>query len=134
MKNSFAALFLITSSVFLLTSSGHIDFADEYMIFFQAESLVLNQSLAVPQAKQHNIWYGREGVDGKPYAGFGPELALLFTPHGNRARFGLKFVGGSYFWFGEGPWGLDLEIAYVLLFDDHIVHEFALETGFAFRF
>ena len=69
-----------------------------------------------------------------PYAGFGPELALIFAPHGNRARFGLKFVGGSYFWFREGPWGVDLEIAYVLLFDDHTVHEFALETGFAFRF
>jgi hypothetical protein len=69
-----------------------------------------------------------------PYTGMGPELALIFTPHGNRARFGLKFVGGSYFWFGEGPWGMDLEIAYVLLFDDHTVHELALETGFAFRF
>ncbi len=66
MKHSYAALFLITLSVFLLTSSGHLDFTDEYMIFFQAESLVLNQSPAVPQAKLHNIWYGREGVDGKP--------------------------------------------------------------------
>lgn len=69
-----------------------------------------------------------------PYAGFGPEVAFIFTPHGNRTKFGLKFVGGSYFWFKEGPWGLDLEVAYVLLFDDHTVHELALETGFAFRF
>jgi hypothetical protein len=60
-----------------------------------------------------------------PYAGLGPELALLFTPHGNRARFGLKFVGGSYFWFREGPWGLDVEIAYVLLFWDKLAERYA---------
>jgi hypothetical protein len=69
-----------------------------------------------------------------PYVGLGPELALIFAPHGNRARFGLKFVGGSYFWFREGPWGLDLELGYVLLFDDQLVHELAVETGFGFRF
>lgn len=91
MKNSFAALFLITLSVFLLTSSGHIDFADEYMIFFQAESLVLNQSLAVPQARQHDIWYGTVGVDGEPHAGFGLTHPLVIAPF-----YGLgKLVGYS---------------------------------------
>jgi hypothetical protein len=91
LKHPYAALFLITLSVFLLSSSGHLDFADEYMIFFQAESLFLNQSLAIPQAKQHNIWYGREGVDGKPYSGFGPVHALVIAPF-----YGLgKLVGNS---------------------------------------
>ncbi len=69
-----------------------------------------------------------------PYTGLGPEVALLFTPHGNRTRFALKFVGGSYFWFRDGPWGLDVELTYVVLFDDHLVHELALEAGFAARF
>ncbi len=91
MKHSYAALFLITLSLFLLTSSGHLDFTDEYMIFFQAESLVLNQSPSVPQAKQHNIWYGREGVDGKPYAGYGLPHPLVIAPF-----YGLgKLVGNS---------------------------------------
>ena len=91
MKNSFAALFLITLSVFLLTSSGHIDFADEYVIFFQAESLVLNQSPAVPQARQFDIWYGTLGVDGEPHAGFGLTHPLVIAPF-----YGLgKLVGYS---------------------------------------
>ena len=91
MKHSYAALFLITLSVFLLTSSGHLDFTDEYMIFFQAESLVLNQSPEVPQAKQHNIWYGRAGIDGKPYAGFGLAHPLVIAPF-----YGLgRLVGNS---------------------------------------
>lgn len=69
-----------------------------------------------------------------PYAGLGPEVALLITPHGNRTRFGFVFASGSYFWFREGPWGLDVELAYVLLFDGDPVHELALEAGFAARF
>jgi len=80
MKRSCAALFLITLSVFLLTTSGHLDVIDEYMIFFQAESLTLRGSLAVPQAKQHDTWYGREGVDGRPYTGYGPAHAWMVVP------------------------------------------------------
>ena len=77
--------------MFLLTSSGHIDFADEYMIFFQAESLVLNQSPAVPQARQFDIWYGTVGVDGEPHAGFGLTHPLVIAPF-----YGLgKLVGYS---------------------------------------
>jgi hypothetical protein len=91
LKHSYAALFLITLSVFLLTSSGHLDFTDEYMIFFQAESLVLNQSPAVPQAKQHNIWYGVEGTDGQPYSGFGLAHPIIIAPF-----YGLgKLVGNT---------------------------------------
>ena len=80
MKRSCAALFLITLSVFLLTTSGHLDVIDEYMIFFQAESLALRGSLAVPQAKQHDTWYGRDGVDGQPYTGYGPAHAWMVVP------------------------------------------------------
>ena len=69
-----------------------------------------------------------------PYAGLGPEVAILITPEGNRTRFGLKFTGGSYFWFREGPWGLDVELGYVVLFDGQAIHELALEGGFAARF
>jgi len=69
-----------------------------------------------------------------PYAGLGPEVALLLTPHGNRTRFGFKFAGGSYFWFRESAWGLDVEITYVVLFDGHPIHELALGAGVAVRF
>ncbi|MEE8348698.1 MAG: hypothetical protein V3R94_03950 [Acidobacteriota bacterium] len=80
MKRSCIALFLITFSTFLLTASGHLDVIDEYMIFFQAESLALNGSLAVPQAVEHDTWYGREGVDGQPYTGYGPAHAWAVVP------------------------------------------------------
>ena len=86
MKRSYAALFLITLSVFLLTTSGHLDVIDEYMIFFQAESLTLRGSLAVPQAKQHDTWYGREGVDGQPYTGYGPAHAWIVVPFYSLSR------------------------------------------------
>lgn len=86
MKRSSLAVFLITLSVFLLTTSGHLDVIDEYMIFFQAESLALRGSLAVPQAKQHDTWYGREGVDGQPYTGYGPAQAWVVVPFYSLAR------------------------------------------------
>ena len=86
MKRSGTALFLITLSVFLLTTSGHLDVIDEYMIFFQAESLTLRGSLAVPQAKQYDTWYGREGVDGQPYTGYGPAHAWVVVPFYSLAR------------------------------------------------
>jgi hypothetical protein len=69
-----------------------------------------------------------------PYAGLGPEVALLITPEGNRTRFGFKFVGGSYFWFREGPWGVDVEFGYVVVFDGHPIHEISLAAGIAARF
>ena len=96
MKRSSIALFLITLSVFLLTSSGHLDVIDEYMIFFQAESLALHGSLAVPQAKQHATWYGREGVDGQPYTGYGPAHAWLVTPF-----YGLGRTAGAHLGIAE---------------------------------
>ncbi len=80
MKRSCAALFLMTLSLLLLTSSGHVDVIDEYMIFFQAESLALRGSLAVPQAKEHETWYGLEDTDGQPYTGYGPAHAWVVVP------------------------------------------------------
>lgn len=69
-----------------------------------------------------------------PYAGLGPEVALLITPEGNRTRFGFKFAGGSYFWFRDGPWGMDVEFGYVVVFDGRPIHEISLAAGIAARF
>lgn len=93
MKRSYAALFLMTLSVFLLTTSGHLDVIDEYMIFFQAESLALRGSLAVPQAKQHDTWYGREGMDGQPYTGYGPAHAWMVVPFYSLGRAAGETLG-----------------------------------------
>jgi len=69
-----------------------------------------------------------------PYIGLGPEVAIVIMPESNRTRYGFKVAGGSYFWFHEGPWGLDAEMAYVALFDGQVIHELSLEAGFTARF
>ena len=93
MKRSCAALLLITLSVLLVTTSGHVDVIDEYMIFFQAESLALRGSLAVPQAKEHDTWYGREGINGQPYTGYGPAHAWVVVPFYALGRAGGGTLG-----------------------------------------
>lgn len=69
-----------------------------------------------------------------PYVGFGPNLSIIVSPEETRSRFGLLWSAGSYFWFGESHWGLDLELVYLLLFDSGLTHELAVEIGPMFRF
>ena len=69
-----------------------------------------------------------------PYIGLGPNLSILMAPEETRVRFGIHATAGSYFWFGGGAWALDVEVAYLLLFDDILTHGLAVEVGPAFRF
>jgi len=69
-----------------------------------------------------------------PYVGLGPNVSILIGPEETIARFGIVATAGSYFWFRESPWGLDLEVVYLLLFDSDLVHELAVEFGPIFRF
>ena len=69
-----------------------------------------------------------------PYVGLGPNVSIIFRPEETIARFGILATAGSYFWFRESSWGLDLEVVYLLLFDSDLIHELAVEFGPVFRF
>ncbi len=69
-----------------------------------------------------------------PYLGLGPNLSIIIAPEETRTRFGILATVGSYFWFGGDAWGLDVEVVYLLLFDNNLTHELAVEVGPAFRF
>jgi hypothetical protein len=53
---------------------------DEYMTFFETESLVLRQSTAVPQALRFNYFYGRYGTRGEPRAPYSPGQPIFAAP------------------------------------------------------
>ncbi len=69
-----------------------------------------------------------------PYVGLGPNLSIIIAPEETRTRFGILATAGSYFWFGGDAWGLDVEVVYLLLFDNNLTHELAVEVGPTFRF
>lgn len=69
-----------------------------------------------------------------PYAGLGPNVSFIIRPEETVTRFGLLATVGSYFWFGGGDWAFDIEVVYLLLFDNSLTHELAVEIGPAFRF
>jgi len=69
-----------------------------------------------------------------PYVGLGPNLTIIIGPEETRTRFGILATAGSYFWFGGDAWGLDVEVVYLLLFDNNLTHELAVEVGPTFRF
>lgn len=90
------ALFVFFQALYALTSSGNVFRGpDEYEVYFQAEHLIDAGDLSVPQAVamnrpiivqgkmvgQESFFNGRLGLDGKPYAPYGPAVALLVVPH-----------------------------------------------------
>jgi hypothetical protein len=89
-------LFVFFQSLYALTSSGNVfRIPDEFEVYFQAEHLIDAGDLSVPQANEirqpvivdgkvvgsQSIFFGRVGVDGKPYAPYGPLAAVLAVPH-----------------------------------------------------
>jgi hypothetical protein len=64
----------------MLASSGRARTADEYMQFFQAQSLIERGSTAVPQALEFNNLYGRIDLHGQPRTPYPPGQALLSIP------------------------------------------------------
>src|SRR5579883_308697 len=73
-------LFLFLASFYALTSSGRIRATDEYMAYFQTESLVLRHSTAVPQAVMYQNLYGRFDMAHQPRAPYPPGQALAASP------------------------------------------------------
>ena len=87
------ALFLVFQGLFGLTASGRVDrVPDEFEVYLQAESLIDRGRLSIPQCPPQTF-YGMQGVDGLPYAPFGPASAFLVAPHHLAGR-ALAFVCG----------------------------------------
>lgn len=89
-------LFVFFHALYALTSSGNaFRIPDEFEVYFQTEHLIDAGDLSVPQAVEirqpvlvdgkvvatQPIFFGRVGVDGKPYAPYGPLAAVLAVPH-----------------------------------------------------
>ncbi len=79
-------LFLFFLSLYALTSSGNaFRVPDEFEVYFQAEHLIDAGDLSVPQTlgiRQGGepIFFGEIGLDGRPYAPYGPGVAFLILP------------------------------------------------------
>jgi hypothetical protein len=54
--------------------------ADEYMVFFQTESLATRGTLTVPQAVRAGNFFGKYDLQGQPRAGYLPAHALVASP------------------------------------------------------
>lgn len=67
-------------------ASGRLRLPDEQEVYFQAESLVDRGELAVPQAVELKVFFGKTGRDGKVYAPYGPGTAFFVLPHYLAAR------------------------------------------------
>jgi hypothetical protein len=89
-------LFVVFQALYALTSSGNaFRIPDEFEVYFQTEHLIDAGDLSVPQAQEirqpvvvngkvvatQSIFFGRVGLDGKPYAPYGPLAAVLAVPH-----------------------------------------------------
>src|SRR5262245_60702323 len=89
-------LFLFFQSLYALTSSGNVfRVPDEFEVYFQAEHLVDAGDLSVPQTLAirqpviedgkvvgtQSMFFGTVGIDGRPYAPYGPLAAVLAIPH-----------------------------------------------------
>jgi hypothetical protein len=89
-------LFVFFQALYALTSSGNaFRIPDEFEVYFQTEHLVDAGDLSVPQAVEivqpviadgkvtgtQSMFFGKTGLDGKPYAPYGPLAAVLAVPH-----------------------------------------------------
>ena len=89
-------LFVFFQSLYALTSSGNpFRLPDEFEVYFQTEHLIDAGDLSVPQAVEirqpvvvngkvvatQSMFFGKTGLDGKPYAPYGPLAAVLAVPH-----------------------------------------------------
>jgi hypothetical protein len=77
-------LFVFFQALYALTSSGNtFRVPDEFEVYFQVEHLVDAGDLSVPQTltirsgSGESIFFGKVGIDRKPYAPYGPLAAVL---------------------------------------------------------
>lgn len=74
-------IFCLFQGLYLLLASGRARTPDEHSAHFMTESLWRQGSTAVPQMVQTGHFYGRIGVDGRPYSPYGPGQPLLAVPY-----------------------------------------------------
>jgi hypothetical protein len=101
-------LFLFFQALYALTSSGNaFRVPDEFEVYFQVEHLVDSGDISVPQTLAlrtpvvregrtvgtEPIFFGEIGLDGRPYAPYGPLAAVLALPHHLLAR-AIAWVAG----------------------------------------
>ncbi|HKY22301.1 MAG TPA: hypothetical protein VJM31_13895 [Vicinamibacterales bacterium] len=87
-------LFLLFQALYALTSSGNaFRVPDEFEVYYQVEHLIDEGDLSIPQTISSGMFFGRIGVDGKPYAPYGPLAAVLSVPHHLAAR-GVALLAG----------------------------------------
>ena len=86
-------LFVLFQALYGLTSSGNaFRVPDEFEVYFQTEHLVDAGDISVPQTLDirmrgdQPIFFGRVGRDRKPYAPYGPLVAILAVPQHLVAR------------------------------------------------
>lgn len=87
-------LLVLLSCLYALLSSGRIRTPDEYMQFFQTQSLVVRGSSTVPQAVRFGNFYGMFDRQGRPRAPYPPGQAFMASPLLFAARFGLLRLPG----------------------------------------
>lgn len=79
-------LFFVFLALYALTSSGNaFRVPDEFEAYFQTEHLVDAGDISVPQTlaitqNGQPIFFGKIGLDGRPYAPYGPAVAVLIAP------------------------------------------------------
>jgi len=73
-------VFLTFNFLYMMTSSGRVRTVDEYMAFFETESIALRESTAVPQAVQLNYYYGKYDTRGEPHTPYPPGHPLFALP------------------------------------------------------
>ncbi len=93
-------LFVLFQALYGLTSSGNaFRVPDEFEVYFQAEHLVDAGDISVPQTLDirvrgdQPIFFGRTGLDGRPYAPYGPLAAILALPQHLVARAVASLAG-----------------------------------------
>lgn len=101
-------LFVFFQSLYALTSSGNaFRVPDEFEVYFQTEHLIDAGDLSVPQATEirqpvvvdgkvvgeQSMFFGKVGLDGKPYAPYGPLAAVLAVPHHLAGRALASMIG-----------------------------------------
>jgi len=92
-------LFWLFFALYALTSSGNaFSVPDEFEVYFQTEHLADAGDLSVPQTlslgqEGQSIFFGELGLDGRPYAPYGPGVAFLIAPFHLAGRFVARVAG-----------------------------------------
>src|SRR5881227_2559752 len=87
-------LFVFLACTYALLSSGRVRTPDEYMPFFQAQSLVERGSTTIPQTLQFGNLYGAFDLHGQPRAPYPAGQALLSLPLTVVGKFILTHLPG----------------------------------------